>query len=407
MASETTRSQQSRAEFTAFLALTMALTALGIDMMLPAFAVIREGFGLQPDSTSVARIVTAYFFGLAVGQVFYGPFADRFGRKPVLYVGYSVYALGAILSTVAPSLGLLLAFRFLWGLGAAGPRVIVLSAVRDTYSGDRMARAMSFIMAIFVLVPVVAPSLGALIVAVAHWRWVFAFCAIYVAVMAVWSRRLPETLHPEFRMDGLRLDRILRAARLVLSNRLTMGYTLALTSLFGVFTSYLASSEIIVSETFGRGDQFPVIFGILAAIMGAAMVGNGAVVSLVGVRPLVHGVLVTYVAGAAVLALWVASHDGRPPFLPFMAGLAVMLVCHALLIPTVNTVAMEPMEAVAGTAAAVIGTVSTAFGALFGSLLDAAFDGTVTPISFGFFGFGAAALALVSWAEHGRLFRRR
>lgn len=384
----------------------MALSALGIDVMLPAFGDIRQGFGLPPDSTAVARIVTAYFLGLAAGQAFYGPFADRFGRKPVLYVGFSIYAAGALSSTFAPSLGLLLVFRFVWGLGAAGSRVVVLSMVRDTWSGDRMARAMSFIMAIFVLVPVAAPSLGAAIVTVLDWRWVFAFCAVYVTAMAVWARRLPETLHPEFRIDRLRLDRVVRAARLVLTNRLTMGYTFALTALFGVFTSYLASSEIIFSETFGRGDQFPIIFGVLAAFMGIAMLTNGAVVSRLGVRRLVHGVLLGYVGAAGVLAVFVVAHEGRPPFLPFTAGLGLMLVMHALLLPNVNTVAMDPMEEVAGTAAAVIGTISTALGALFGSILDAAFDGTATPISLGFVGFGIAALLFVTWAEQGRLLRR-
>jgi DHA1 family bicyclomycin/chloramphenicol resistance-like MFS transporter len=383
----------------------MALSALGIDVMLPAFGDIREGFGLSPDSTAVARIVTAYFLGLAIGQAFYGPFADRFGRKPVLYVGFSIYAAGALSATFAPSLGLLLFFRFVWGLGAAGSRVVVLSMVRDTWSGERMARAMSFIMAIFVLVPVAAPSLGAAIVSVLDWRWVFAFCAVYVTVMAVWARRLPETLHPEFRIDRLRLDWVTRAARLVLTNRVTMGYTLALTALFGVFTSYLASSEIIFSETFGRGDQFPVIFGVLAAFMGVAMLTNGAVVSRFGVRRLVHGVLFAYVGAAGALAFFVVSHEGRPPFLPFTVGLGLMLVMHALLLPNVNTVAMDPMDEVAGTAAAVIGTISTAFGALFGSMLDGAFDGTATPISLGFVVFGVAALLLVTWAERGRLFR--
>lgn len=183
-------------EFTLFLAATMALTALGVDVMLPAFSAIREGFGLAPDSTEVARVVTAYFLGIASGQVFYGPIADYFGRKKTLLFAGSLYAVGAIASAFAPSLGLLLFARFVWGLGAAGGRVIVGAVVRDVYSGDRMARAMSMVFSIFILVPVFAPALGALLLAVASWEWIFGFCA------SVGPKRARPRNEPRVRSDA-------------------------------------------------------------------------------------------------------------------------------------------------------------------------------------------------------------
>ncbi|HLU52791.1 MAG TPA: multidrug effflux MFS transporter [Acidimicrobiia bacterium] len=395
-----------RVEFTALLAMSMALAALGIDMILPAFGDMRASFGLAEDSTAVAGTVTAYFFGLAIAQVVYGPLADRYGRKPTLYAGYAIYLLGAVASALAPSLSTLLVARFVWGLGAAGPRVVTLSVVRDRFDGNEMSRAMSFIMAVFVLVPIMAPTLGAVVASVASWRWVFGVCGVLVALMALWATRLEESLDPADRLE-LRFERILAAGRLILTNRLTMGYTLALTSLFGVFVSYLASSEIIFGEVFGVVDEFPILFGALAAVMGAATLANAFVVRRFGTRRMAHGVLLLYVLVAVVFVFVGSTTGGRPELGVFMPTMAAMLSCHSLLIPNFNTIAMEPMRPIAGTASAVIGTVSTAGGALIGALLDQSFDGTILPMAIGFAVLGAVALSLVVWAERGRLFERR
>jgi DHA1 family bicyclomycin/chloramphenicol resistance-like MFS transporter len=394
-----------RVEFTTFLAMSMALAALGIDLMLPAFGDIRADLGLAPDSTAVAGLITAYFLGLALGQLIYGPIADRYGRRRALGIGYAVYGVGALASAVSPSLGLLLLGRFVWGLGAAGPRVVTLAVVRDTYEGERMARAMSFIMAVFILVPVIAPTLGAIATSLVSWRWVFAVCVLAVAGMSLWARRLPETMAPEHRLP-LTFRRITGAARTVVSNRQTAFYTLALTALYGVFTSYIASSEIIFTEVFGQGDTYPFIFGGMAAVMGVAMLANAHVVQAIGTRRLAHGVLLGYLVAAALMLALALSTGGRPPLAIFLVALALMLVSHGLLIPNFNTIAMAPMGAVAGTASAVIGAVQIAIGALLGSLLDRAFNGTIEPLAWGFFGYGVIAFALVLWAERGRLFER-
>jgi DHA1 family bicyclomycin/chloramphenicol resistance-like MFS transporter len=398
------RSPLGRVEFTALLAMSMALAALGIDMMLPVFPDIRASLGLAEDSNAVAGLITAYFVGLASGQLVYGPLADRFGRRFALYLGYTIYALGALGAVLAPTLELLLVTRLVWGLGASGPRVVTLAVIRDRYDGELMSRAMSFVMAVFVLVPVLAPTLGALIASVASWRWVFGACVVAVAVMAVWATRLPETLREEHRRP-LRFRPLVAGARIVVSDRRTVGYSLAMTSLYGVFTSYIASSEIVFAEVFDAGDTFPLIFGGIAGLMGLAMLANAAVVRRVGTRRLAHGVLMAYLAGAVVLVAVVTVADGRPSLGVFLPLLAVMVVGHALLIPNLNTIAMQPMAAVAGTASSVIGAVQIGVGAALGSLLDRAFDGTVGPLSLGFLGYGVLALALVLWAERGRLFQ--
>ncbi|MFA9431004.1 multidrug effflux MFS transporter [Egicoccus sp. AB-alg2] len=399
-----TRPDLGRVEFTALLAMSMALAALGLDLMLPAFTAMRADLGLPADSTALAGVVTAYLLGLAAGQLLYGPLADRFGRRPTLFVGFGIYALGALLSTLSPGLSLLLAGRFVWGLGAAGPRVVTLAVVRDRFEGEQMARAMSFIMAVFIIVPVIAPTLGAAVIQVASWRVLFVLCLLAAVVMTVWARRLPETLPPQHRLE-LSLGRIVATARLVVTNRQTAGYTIALTSLYGVFTSYLASSEIIFGSTFGRPDAFPIIFGGVAATMGLAMLGNTRLVSRLGTRRTSHLVLLAYVGVAAVLVLLAVLTEGRPPLALFLPVLAAILVGHALLIPNFNTIAMAPMAAHAGTAASVIGAVQLAVGAGLGALLDRRFDGTILPLSWGFLGYGVLALVVVLVVERGVLFR--
>lgn len=387
-----------RREFTVMIAMIMALTALAIDIMLPTFSAVRTEFGLAADSTAPAAIVTFFFLGLAAAQPVFGPLADRFGRKPILYVGLALYLASAIAVALAPTFQMVLVSRFLWGVAAAAPRVVAISVVRDTYQGEAMARTMSLIMSIFVLVPVVAPGIGSMILSVSSWRWVFGSCAVAAALLAGWTQRLPETLEPGNRLP-LRFDSIVAAGRTVLTNRQTMGYTLAMTVLFGAFMSYLASSELIISDVFDRADQFPYVFGGLAGVMGAAMLLNARVVSRVGLKRLVRVVMVGYVTVAGGLAVLAVATDGKPGFWLFVVGLAAMLSVHALLIPNFNTLAMNPMGAVAGTAAAVIGTISTALGAGLGAALDQMFDGTVLPFTLGFFACGVIAAGIVLWVE--------
>ena len=408
MASPTTADQKaplSRAHFTALLSMIMAMGAMAIDVMLPAFDDIRAHYGLPTDSTRVAQVVTTFLLGMALAQFFYGPLADRFGRKPVLYVGFAIYGLGALGSLMAPSLELLLLSRFIWGVGSAGPRVVAVSIVRDMFSGEQMAKAMSYIMAVFIMVPIVAPSLGAGLIAVFPWQSVFAFGLVTVAVMALWARVLPETLDPANRLP---IDRraITAAIKEVLTNRIPLGYTLAMTMTFGVFSSYLASSERIFGEIYDRPDQFPIIFGGVAAVMGVAILTNARLVERVGTNRMVHVILIAYVAAAVAFWIVVSAADGNPGFWTFVGGLLVMLSLHALLIPNFNTIAMLPLGHIAGTASAVIGTTSLAGGALIGSTIDRQFTDSVTPIVASFAILGALAFGFILWAERGRLFAR-
>jgi DHA1 family bicyclomycin/chloramphenicol resistance-like MFS transporter len=253
-------------------------------------------------------------------------------------------------------------------------------------------------------VPIVAPTVGAAGIAVASWRWLFVGCAIAAGGMAIWLTRMVETLAHEHRLE-LRVGRLVSAARIVVSERSTVGYTLALTAMYGGFTSYIGSSEIIFGEVYDVVDRFPLFFGGMAAVMGLMMVLNSRIVVRVGSRRLSHAVMAVYIAASALLLL-----GGLLDALPLWAFVALMsttLAAHALAIPNFNALAMQPMGAVAGTASSLIGTVQVAVGALLGAVLDQAFDGTTVPIAAGFLGYGVLAYLAARWADaHGRAQRR-
>ncbi|MFV2039568.1 MAG: MFS transporter, partial [Acidimicrobiales bacterium] len=228
----------------AYLAFMGILLAFGIDISLPALDEIRPAFGLGPDSNQVTLIITLYFLGMAGGQIIYGPFADRFGRAPVLRVGILIYALGAAGSTLAPNIELLFASRLVWGFGAAAPGVLRLAVARDLYQGNQMARVMSITMAFFLIGPILVPLVGEGILSLGSWRWVFAAALILAAVLFTWTFRFGETLDPANKRP-LELGATLAALRLVLGTRSTMAYLAAMTFGSGAFILFLGSSQPI------------------------------------------------------------------------------------------------------------------------------------------------------------------
>ena len=392
-----TRPHPGRNETLAMLSAVMALMAMAIDLMLSAFDEMRLSFGLDPNSNEVAGVVTVFFMGLAVAQLFFGPITDRFGRKSVLYSSVAVYVLGAVGSALAPTLPLLLVARFVWGVGAAGARVAATAVARDLFEGVEMARAMSQIMAVFVLVPVIAPTVGAGIVAILPWRAVFWACAIWAVAMAAWTRRLPESLPPERRR---RLDRsdIASAYAEFARTRPTLWFSISSVFLQSVFTMYLASAELIVSEIFGRRSAFPVVFGVIAIGFGIAALVNGRLVGRFGVRPVMNTMLVSLIIGAVLLVALTLAGDGTPSFWVFMPLLAVLLAQFMFLMPNMNAEALEPVPHIAGTASSLSGGLRMAGGAVLGGVVAARIDTSLTPFALAFLVFILLAAASMSVA---------
>ncbi len=387
-------------ERTALLAMTMALAALAIDMLLPAFPEARAGLGLEPGDPEIARTLTVFFLGLALGQVFYGPFTDRYGRKPVLYVGFAIYAFGAVASALSPTLEWLLVSRFIWGLGASGARVVSQSIIRDRYEGEEMARAMSFIMAVFIIVPMIAPFLGSAVLQVADWRWVFWTALIILGFITLWSLRMPESLAEEDRRE-LSFARVAESGRVIVGSRQAVGYTLAMAGLFGVFASYLGSSKIIVDEVFELPGSFPVIFGSAALIMGASSLLNAKLVMRFGLERHARTMVTGFLLATLLIASVALLTDGTPTPWQYFPAHALVMWFYAPLIPNLTSLAMKPMGHLAGTATAVIGTFSMAVGAVIGSQIDAAYNGTLIPLALAFFVGGLWSLGMVVWVQRG------
>ena len=389
---EVRRPAPGRNETLAMLSAVMALMAMAIDLMLSAFDEMRVTFGLDPTSNEVAGVVTVFFMGLAVAQLFFGPITDRFGRKSVLYASVAVYILGAVGSALAPTLPLLLVARFVWGIGAAGARVVATAVARDLFEGVEMARAMSQIMAVFVLVPVIAPTLGAGIVAILPWRAVFWACAIWAIAMAAWTRRLPESLPPERRR---RLDRsdIASAYAEFARTRSTLWFSIASVFLQSVFTMYLASAELIVSEIFGRRNAFPMVFGVIAIGFGVAALLNGRAVGRFGVRPVMNTMLVSLIIGSLLLVAVTLASGGTPTFWVFMPLLGLLLAQFMFLMPNMNAEALEPVPHIAGTASSLSGGLRMAGGAILGGVVASRIDTSLTPFALAFLVFVALAAA--------------
>lgn len=397
-AREAVESRLSRLEFTMLISMIMGVVALAIDMVLPAFGAMRSDFGLAPDSNALAPLVTFFFLGLGLGQPIWGPLSDVVGRKRVLYMGLAVYVVSSIVTIFAPSIEMLFVLRFVAGVGAAGPLVVARGIVRDLYEGQEMARAMSYVMAVFILVPVIAPTLGSLVLLVGSWQIIFVCFAAFGLGVGLWSRRLPETLSAEHRIP-LEIERLLQAGRIVFTNRLTIGLTLAQTAVFGFFISYLASSQLIIDDIFGLDPWFPIIFGASAAVMGAGMLINARLLKTTPLRSLLKRSLTAYLISTFAFAAMVGVTGGTPPFWMFIAGLMPILACHALITPNLTAAAMIPMGGVAGTASAAIGTISTLGGAIVGAVIDASYNSTLIPMATAGSVGSVAAFVCYLWAD--------
>ncbi|HQF30510.1 MAG TPA: multidrug effflux MFS transporter [Hyphomicrobiales bacterium] len=388
------------AEFVGLIAAMIAITAFSIDIMLPAFPAIAAELGIALANDR-QEIITAYMIGFAVGQIACGPVSDTFGRRPVAFAGFALFIAATVAAAFAQSFPALLAARAAQGIGAAAPRIMALAIVRDRFAGDRMARVMSLVMTVFIVVPVVAPSIGQLILLVGTWRWIFGFLLVFGLAALAWAWfRLPETLSPANRRP-FRPGTVASAVATAVTTRQTVGYGTAMGLIFGALMTYLGTAQQILGELYGLERLFPVAFGFSALAFAAASFTNSRLVMRFGTRRLSHTALVAFIAvtaGHGLLAL-----AGDPPFPVYFALVSLSMFLFGLIGPNFNALAMEPLGRIAGTAASFVGAFSTTVSALAGWLIGRQFDGTVAPIALGFAGLGLACLVTVLVTERGRL----
>lgn len=388
--------------FVVLIACLMAVNALAIDSMLPALGMISDSLAIANENDR-QWVITAYLLGFGVSQIVYGPLSDRYGRKSVLLVGLGIFVISSVLAAFANTFETLIIARVMQGVGSASTRVLTGAIVRDCYAGRRMARVMSLAMIVFMAVPMLAPSVGQAVLLVAPWPWIFGVLAIFGGVIAFWTAwKLPETLHEDDRMP-IRVDSLARAFRLTLTNRQAVGYMLAMSVALGGLFGFITSAQQIFIEVFETGQAFPIYFAMIAGFMAVSSFVNSMIVERLGMRLVSHAALTLYitVAGIHALIAW-TGHESLWSFI-LMQGL--MMFCFGMVGPNFGAMAMEPLGHVAGTASSVQGVVTTVAGALVGFGIGQQFDGSVLPLTLGFFVCGLGALMVVVITEKGRLYR--
>ena len=372
------------------MALLMSIVAISIDALLPALGLISGEMALD-DPNRAQLLISGIFAGMAVGQLLIGPLSDAIGRRPVLFAGIGLYLVGSVICYYADNFSMLLIGRLVQGLGVAGPYVTAVSVVRDKYSGRDMARIMSLIMMIFILVPAIAPSLGQFVMHLSGWRGIFLLYIGYAITIGLWILfRLEETLPPERRIP-LRLSALLHGLRVVVSNRTTVIYTLCMGLTFGSLIGYLNASRQIFQDQFGAGETFALYFGGLALVLGVASLANSLIVARLGMRNICAHAMgsIALVSALFLLAHFVVDVITLPMFLAYAA---LLFFAFGLIFGNLNAIAMEPMGDVAGMASAITGATSSVLSLALGTAIGQMYDNTLLPITGGFL-----ALSSIAW----------
>jgi len=392
-----------RAEFIALMAAIMSLGALAIDAMLPALDEIAATFGID-DPNRRQLVVGMYLLASGVGCLILGSLADRFGRRPLLFAAFAFYVVTSLLCAIAPSYDALLALRVVQGLGTAGLGVLPAAIIRDRFQGDTMARLMSTIFIVFMVVPVLAPTFGQAILEMGDWPWVFVGMAVLAALVALWTwARLPETLAREDRQP-LNFRSVAHNLPLTFRTRTAIGYVVGTGLTFGAIFGYINSAQQLVGEHFGAGDDFPFIFGATASTLAVASFANSRIVERFGARRVSHTALLTFIVVSAVQVYAALLHGKSLQwFVPLMAANLFLL---GFMGANFGSIAMQPFERTAGAASSAQGFLRMSMGAVLGIAVGQFYDGTARPLAFALLTCSLLSLVLVLFSERGVLFRR-
>ena len=342
-------------EFIALMAVMISITALSMDIMLPALPDIGRDLGARhPNDAQL--VVSILLLGMGIGQIFFGPLSDCYGRKPIIFAGFTIFTMGCLLSIFSTQFGVMLAGRVMQGIGAAGPRTAIVALIRDQYGGRAMARIMSAVMAVFIIIPAIAPALGQAILLIASWRAIFGALMAQGLISLTWfTIRQPETLLRERRIP-FSVKRIMTGAVEVFTNRVSLGYSLAAGFIFGAFLAYLNCAQQIFQEVYGLGRQFPLYMGILALAVGAAAFLNSRIVMRFGMRSLSYRAILLFIMLMAFFLTATFKMGGHSPLWLLMLCFSMAFFCLGILFGNLNAIAMEPLGHIAGVGAAVVGS---------------------------------------------------
>jgi DHA1 family bicyclomycin/chloramphenicol resistance-like MFS transporter len=385
-------------EFVTLMAVMISITALSIDMMLPALPEIGRDLRVG-HVNDVQLVVTVLLFGMGIGQLLFGPLADSFGRKPVIISGFVIFIIGCLLSVFSNRFEVMIVGRMIQGIGTGGPRTAIIALVRDQYGGRAMARIMSVVMAIFIVVPAVAPAVGQAVLLTMGWRAIFGVLMIQGLVALTWfAIRQPETLSRDDRIP-FSGSRILDAALGVCKNRLSMGYTLASGFIAGVLMSYLSSAQQIFQEVYGLGREFPIYMAALALFVGGASFVNSRIVMRFGMRALSYRAVLLFVFLTTIYLAFTYQMGGRTALWLMMVFFAPSFFCMGILFGNLSAIAMAPLKHMAGIGAAIIGSLSNFISSFLGALVGRCYDGSVLPLASGFVILGILTAIAMRWSE--------
>lgn len=387
-------------EFITLMAVIISITALSIDMMLPALPDIGRDLKVGHPN-DVQLVVSVLILGMGIGQILFGPLSDSFGRKPAIFAGFAIFILGCLLSIFSQGFETMLAGRLIQGLGAAGPRTAIVALIRDQYDGRAMARIMSAIMTVFIFVPAIAPALGQIVLLKATWRAIFSVLMIQGLIAVIWfTIRQPETLTVKNRIP-FSGRRILKGLAEVCTNRLALGFTLAAGFMSGALIAYLNSAQQIFQEIYHLGRQFPAYMALLALCVGSASFINSRIVMRFGMRTLSYRAAFMFIFLMTLYLAATFSMQGHAPLWFFMTCLSLSFFCLGILFGNLNAIAMEPLGHIAGMGAAVIGSMSSLISGWISIIIGRYYNGTTLPLAMGFVILGILTLVVMRWADKG------
>lgn len=398
MTADSSSSQAGFSEFVVLIALIISLVALSIDAMLPALPEIAADLKFE-NANDAQFVISMLFVGMGFGQIIFGPLSDSIGRKLAINIGFVVFILGCLLSIFAQDFDDMMVGRFLQGFGAAGPRIVSIALVRDLYAGRQMARVMSFVMTIFILVPIIAPSIGQLIVIYSTWHSIFTlFLVLSVVAMAWFSLRQPETL-PKDKRSRFSPEQMIRDIKFICTLPSAIGYTITMGFIFGAFIGYLSSAQQILQIQYALGNHFSIYFGVLAASIGMASLLNARLVMRFGMRRLSRTAMIVTALLSAPFFLLAQYYQGNPPLAMLMTYLLCVFFFFGIMFGNLNALAMEPLGHIAGLGSAVVGSVSTLMSVMLGIIVADAYDGTILPLVAGFSVLSILGLITMYWTE--------
>ncbi|MFK8037288.1 MAG: multidrug effflux MFS transporter [Crocinitomicaceae bacterium] len=380
---QTITKPKSELEFIALMAFLMANAALAIDTILPGLGAIGGNLNVSV-ANDLQLIIIMILVGLGVGQLFFGTLSDSFGRKPMVYAGIITFIVASIICIMAESLTVMLVGRVLQGIGLSAPRSISVSIIRDSYKGDRMARIMSFIAAIFIIVPMVAPLIGQLILNHFAWQYLFGFQIGFILLVLGWfALRQEETLKIENKKPFSKML-FISGARVFFKMRISVVYTLISGLLGGSFFVYLSASKQVFQDQYMLAEKFGYVFAALAFSLGLASFLNSSLVLKFGMKKLSTFFLWVFCISSLLYSLLYLNSE-NPSLAIVMLFFAIQFLSLGFIFGNIRSLAMEPIGHIAGIGAAINGFLSTLLSVPISIFIGSFMTDSAWPIFIGFF----------------------